>query len=85
MRVGCIGLGDIAQKAYLPVLMARPGLEPHLHTRTAATLQRVGDTYRVPDAQRHTDLIQPADLPLKIAFPVLSALGRLLRLSLPSG
>ncbi|WP_435240811.1 Gfo/Idh/MocA family protein [Streptomyces cucumeris] len=56
MRVGCIGLGDIAQKAYLPVLMARPGLEPHLYTRTAATLERVGATHRVPDAQRHTEL-----------------------------
>jgi virulence factor len=56
MRVGCIGLGDIAQKAYLPVLMARPGLEPHLLTRTPATLQRVGDAYRVPEAHRHTDL-----------------------------
>ncbi|MEU8827170.1 Gfo/Idh/MocA family oxidoreductase [Streptomyces sp. NPDC048636] len=56
MRVGCIGLGDIARKAYLPVLMSRPGLEPHLHTRTATTLERVGDIHRVPDAQRHTDL-----------------------------
>jgi virulence factor len=56
MRVGCIGLGDIARKAYLPVLMARPGLEPHLLTRTPATLQRVGDAYRVPEAHRHTDL-----------------------------
>jgi mannose-6-phosphate isomerase-like protein (cupin superfamily) len=33
--------------------------------------------------QRHTDLIQPADLPLKIAFPALAAAGRLLRLSVP--
>ncbi|MET8183264.1 Gfo/Idh/MocA family oxidoreductase [Streptomyces sp. NPDC005336] len=56
MRVGCIGLGDIAQKAYLPVLMARPGLEPHLCTRTAATLERVGEVHRVPDCQRHADL-----------------------------
>ncbi|MFI0820992.1 Gfo/Idh/MocA family protein [Streptomyces sp. NPDC021098] len=64
MRVGCIGLGDIAQKAYLPVLMARPGLEPHLHTRTPATLQRVADTHRVPGAQRHTtlDSLLAADL-----------------------
>ena len=38
MKVGCIGLGDIAQKAYLPVLTAQPGLELHLHTRTPATL-----------------------------------------------
>ena len=56
MKIGVIGLGDIAQKAYLPVLAARPGLEPHLFTRTPATLQRVGDAYRVPPHHRHLDL-----------------------------
>ncbi|QTZ90598.1 Gfo/Idh/MocA family protein [Streptomyces auratus] len=56
MKVGCIGLGDIAQKAYLPVLGTQPGLELHLHTRTPATLHRVGDTLRLPGAQLHTDL-----------------------------
>ncbi|MFI9202709.1 Gfo/Idh/MocA family protein [Streptomyces sp. NPDC053048] len=56
MKVGCIGLGDIAQKAYLPVLTARPGLELHLQTRTPATLHRVADTHHVPGDRRHTDL-----------------------------
>ncbi|MEU9167636.1 Gfo/Idh/MocA family oxidoreductase [Streptomyces sp. NPDC048420] len=56
MKVGCIGLGDIAQKAYLPVLGSRPGVELHLQTRTPATLTRVADGLRLPDAQRHTDL-----------------------------
>ncbi|GAA0465540.1 Gfo/Idh/MocA family protein [Streptomyces stramineus] len=56
MKVGCIGLGDIAQKAYLPVLSARPGIELHLHSRTPATVHRVADTYRIPAARRHTDL-----------------------------
>ncbi|MEW2221772.1 Gfo/Idh/MocA family oxidoreductase [Streptomyces sp. NPDC006990] len=56
MRIGVIGLGDIATKAYLPVLMAQPGLEPHLVTRTPATLAAVGDAYRVPAAHRHTGL-----------------------------
>ncbi|WP_052848930.1 Gfo/Idh/MocA family protein [Streptomyces avicenniae] len=56
MRVGVIGLGDIAQKAYLPVLTTRPGVEPHLCTRTPATLERVGSAYRVPQAHRHADL-----------------------------
>lgn len=39
LKVGVIGLGDIAQKAYLPVLATQPSLELHLHTRTAATLR----------------------------------------------
>lgn len=56
MKVGCIGLGDIAQKAYLPVLGARPGVELHLQTRTPATLERVADAHRLPAGQRHTDL-----------------------------
>ncbi|GAA3170970.1 MULTISPECIES: Gfo/Idh/MocA family protein [Streptomyces] len=56
MKVGCIGLGDIAQKAYLPVLAARPGLELHLQTRTPATLRRVADAHRIPAARCHADL-----------------------------
>ncbi|MET8634755.1 Gfo/Idh/MocA family protein [Streptomyces sp. NPDC004096] len=56
MKVGCIGLGDIAQKAYLPVLGMQPGLELHLQTRTPATLGRVADGLHLPPAQRHADL-----------------------------
>jgi virulence factor len=56
VKVGCIGLGDIAQKAYLPVLAVQPGVELHLQTRTPATLKRVGDTLHLPEAQRHADL-----------------------------
>ncbi|MBB1251951.1 Gfo/Idh/MocA family protein [Streptomyces alkaliterrae] len=56
MKIGVIGLGDIARKAYLPVLTTLPGAEPHLHTRSEGTLGEVGDTYRVPAAHRHTTL-----------------------------
>ncbi|MFE7130429.1 Gfo/Idh/MocA family protein [Streptomyces sp. NPDC057638] len=56
MKVGCIGLGDIARKAYLPVLGTLPGVELHLQTRTPATLEELGDTYRVPSERRHTTL-----------------------------
>lgn len=42
-----IGLGDIAEKAYLPVLAAQPGIELRLCTRNAATLARLGERYRV--------------------------------------
>ncbi|MGR8011799.1 Gfo/Idh/MocA family protein [Streptomyces hypolithicus] len=56
MKVGVIGLGDIAQKAYLPVLSTRPGLELHLQTRTPATLARVAATHRIPAEQCHADL-----------------------------
>ncbi|MER5859235.1 Gfo/Idh/MocA family oxidoreductase [Streptomyces sp900105245] len=56
MKVGCIGLGDIAQKAYLPVLGTQPGIDLHLQTRTPATLHRVADTLHLPAEQRHTSL-----------------------------
>src|SRR4051812_48586570 len=56
VKVGCIGLGDIAQKAYLPVLTTQAGTELHLQTRSPATLARVGDQFHIPAAQRHSDL-----------------------------
>ncbi|MEV6741198.1 Gfo/Idh/MocA family oxidoreductase [Streptomyces sp. NPDC051104] len=56
MKVGCIGLGDIAQKAYLPVLALQPGVDLHLQTRTPGTLHRVGDSLHLPHGQRHADL-----------------------------
>ncbi|MEU4172853.1 Gfo/Idh/MocA family oxidoreductase [Streptomyces sp. NPDC026665] len=56
MKVGCIGLGDIAQKAYLPVLGVQPGIELHLQTRTPATLDRVADSLHLPPDRRHSDL-----------------------------
>ncbi|MFF3016166.1 Gfo/Idh/MocA family protein [Streptomyces sp. NPDC057939] len=56
MKIGVIGLGDIAQKAYLPVLTTRPGIELHLQTRTPATLERIGELHHVPAERRHTTL-----------------------------
>jgi virulence factor len=56
VKVGCIGLGDIALKAYLPVLGGRPGVELHVQTRTPATLTRVADGLHLPGGQRHQDL-----------------------------
>ncbi|MEU9864702.1 Gfo/Idh/MocA family oxidoreductase [Streptomyces sp. NPDC047971] len=68
MKVGCIGLGDIAQKAYLPVLTALPGVELHLQTRTRATLERVADTHHVPAVRCHSDLDSLLSAGLDAAF-----------------
>ncbi|MFD3441381.1 Gfo/Idh/MocA family protein [Streptomyces sp. NPDC058685] len=90
MKVGCIGLGDIAQKAYLPVLGALPGIELHLQTRTPATLTRVAETHRIPAAQRHTDLGRLLDQGLDAAFvhaPTAThaeIVGRLLEAGVPT-
>ncbi|MEV6973707.1 Gfo/Idh/MocA family oxidoreductase [Kitasatospora sp. NPDC093806] len=56
MPVGVIGLGDIAQKAYLPVLTALPGLDLRLMTRDAAKLDRIGESHRIAPDRRFTDL-----------------------------
>lgn len=45
LKVGVIGLGDIAQKAYLPVL-SRKELEVHLYTRDQVKLKMIADQYR---------------------------------------
>lgn len=68
MKVGCIGLGDIAQKAYLPVLATLPGVELHLQTRTRGTLERVAEAHHIPAARRHSDLDSLLSAGLDAAF-----------------
>src|SRR5688572_14721145 len=45
LKVGIIGLGDIALKAYLPVISTRD-VEIHLCTRNEAQLKHIGAQYR---------------------------------------
>jgi virulence factor len=47
-RIGLIGLGDIAQKVYLPLLTSNEQVEiVGLTSRTAATVNRIADQYRI--------------------------------------
>ncbi|MEO3868398.1 Gfo/Idh/MocA family oxidoreductase [Nonomuraea sp. B12E4] len=66
MKIAMIGLGDIAEKAYLPVLAAQPALDLHLCTRNQARLDRLGDTYRV--AARSTSLDEVIKAGVDAAF-----------------
>ncbi|WP_042443957.1 Gfo/Idh/MocA family protein [Streptacidiphilus jiangxiensis] len=68
MPVGVIGLGDIAQKAYLPVLGALPGLDLRLMTRDRAKLDRLGEAHRVAAEHRFTDLGELIDSGIRAAF-----------------
>ncbi len=61
-----IGLGDIAEKAYLPVLAAQPGLDLHLCTRNSARLDRLGDAYRI--ARRSTSVDEVIKAGVDAAF-----------------
>ncbi|WP_042406891.1 Gfo/Idh/MocA family protein [Streptacidiphilus carbonis] len=66
LRVGVVGLGDIAEKAYLPVLTAEPGLDLRLMTRNRDRLDRIGDQYRL--SSRHAELQSLLDEGLDAAF-----------------
>lgn len=46
LKLGIIGLGDIAGKAYLPVLSGREDIELHLYTRNQEKLAHIGQRYR---------------------------------------
>ncbi|MGL5335075.1 MAG: Gfo/Idh/MocA family protein, partial [Enterovibrio sp.] len=54
MRIAMIGLGDIAQKAYLPLLASDARITPLLCTRNLAVLERLARQYRV--AESFTDV-----------------------------
>jgi virulence factor len=56
MRIGMIGLGDIAEKAYLPVVGVREDTDLYIATRNQAVLHRIGSQFRIPPEKRFTDL-----------------------------
>ena len=56
VRVAIIGLGAIAQKAYVPVLMSRSDVTPVLVTRNPDRLASIGDAHRVVDRFGSIDL-----------------------------
>lgn len=46
LKIGVIGLGDIAQKAYLPVYSGMKDVEFHFYTRNQEKLKEIGKKYR---------------------------------------
>ncbi|WP_027671745.1 Gfo/Idh/MocA family protein [Rheinheimera baltica] len=47
MKIALLGLGDIAQKAYLPLLASMPGITPVLCTRNETVLRQLMQQYRI--------------------------------------
>ena len=66
MRVGIVGLGDIAAKAWLPVLLAQDGVEPVLVTRDEQRLADLQSRHRVREGHRSVE--QALDHGLDAAF-----------------
>ncbi|MDF2857232.1 MAG: gfo/Idh/MocA family oxidoreductase, partial [Neobacillus sp.] len=61
-----IGLGDIAQKAYLPVLGTLDAIEMHLYTRNMNKLNEISRKYRFPNI--HNNLSSLIESGIKGAF-----------------
>lgn len=55
MKIGVIGLGDIAQKAYLPVLCTKEHIELVICTRNVSTLNKLAKQYRIPSICQTVD------------------------------
>jgi len=66
LKIAVIGLGDIAQKAYLPILTAMSGVELIFCTRQADRLQSLAKQYRV--AHTETDYRQLPQHGIHAAF-----------------
>lgn len=66
IKIGVIGLGDIAQKAYLPVYSGLKEIEFHFYTRNQEKLQAIADQYRFEHI--HTNLESLVESGIKGAF-----------------
>lgn len=55
LRIGLIGLGSVAQKAYLPILANHPKVEPILCTRNTHTLNHLSNKFRITEAYSTLD------------------------------
>lgn len=55
IRIAIIGLGDIAQKAYLPILANHTKVSPILCTRNMQVLKQLATQYRINDAYTSLD------------------------------
>jgi len=55
IRIAFIGLGDIAQKAYLPIVTNHAKVQPILCTRNTKTLNRLAIKYRIDETYSDVD------------------------------
>lgn len=61
-KIGMIGLGDIAQKAYLPILGTKEGIELVLSTRNQHVLHGLGEKYRISNRVQTVDELIEMDI-----------------------
>src|SRR6266545_1744815 len=85
LRVALVGIGDIARKAYLPVLALRADVEVHLCTRSSATLAEMGDAYRIPHRYRDLDALLRAGVDAAFVHAATAAHPHLVERLLTAG
>ena len=66
MKIGMIGIGDIAQKAYLPILGTRHDIELSICSRNQQVVDQVGQQYRI--AHRFATVKELIDSGIEAAF-----------------
>src|SRR5699024_5183763 len=66
MRVGMIGIGDIAQKGYLPVITSYDDIELIIYTRNEEVLEAVAKTYKIEE--RYTTVDQLIESKIEAAL-----------------
>ncbi|MCY9834742.1 Gfo/Idh/MocA family protein [Aeromonas media] len=79
MRIALIGLGDIAQKAYLPLLASDERVTPLLCTRSPAVLGKLARQYRIAECFTEVDALlasRPDAVMIHAATSVHFALAR---------
>ena len=79
MRIALIGLGDIAQKAYLPLLASDERVTPLLCTRSPAVLDKRARQYRIAECFTEVDALlasRPDAVMIHVATAVHFALVR---------
>jgi virulence factor len=80
--VGVIGLGDIATKAYLPLLAARPDVRLHLASRDAARTREAAARFRAVSTSEDETALLEHDLDAVFVTAATSAHPRLVAAAL---
>ncbi|MFE8700704.1 Gfo/Idh/MocA family protein [Cytobacillus sp. FJAT-54145] len=73
LKIGIVGLGDIAKKAYLPVLSEKEGIELVLCTRNEETLNTLSKKYRIKEKVQSVDELITKDLDAAIVSTATEA------------
>lgn len=85
MKIGIIGLGEIAKKAYLPVLSEKEGIDLVLCTRNMDTLNTLSKKYRIHEKVQTVDELITMNIDAAIVSTATEAHFEIAKTLLKSG